>query len=105
MAEIRLSESLDVLQQARQIAARKRREGDQNCAQFRACLNEAEFGIPRPQRIFRLDAAIGCTAWARLSVSGATSERPIAPISPAVTSRASSPTVSSIGIDLSTRWT
>ena len=48
-------EGLDVLQQARQIAARKRRKGDQNRAQFRARLDEAEFGIPGPQRIFRLD--------------------------------------------------
>ena len=42
-------------------------------------------------------AAIGWTACARRSVSGAISDRPIAPILPASTWRASAPTVSSIG--------
>lgn len=54
VAEILFAEGLYVLQQAAQIAARERREGDQNSAQFRASLTQAKFGIARPQRIFGL---------------------------------------------------
>jgi hypothetical protein len=48
VAEILFAEAFDVLQKAAQIAARERRESDQNCAQFRAGLNEAKFRVARP---------------------------------------------------------
>ena len=47
-------------------------------------------------------AVIGCTAWARLIVSGDASERPMCRVFPASTSSAIAPTVSSIGTCLST---
>ena len=56
MVEILLAERLDVLQKAAEIPASEGREGDQNCARFGTGLNEAEFGIARPERIFRLNS-------------------------------------------------
>ncbi len=48
-------------------------------------------------------AAIGCTAWARRSVAGETSQRPIAPILPSSISLASVPMDASIGVSSAIR--
>ena len=89
----------------REIAARHRREGDERRAGFGAGLHQPKLGPARPERIFRLDGGDRMDGAARLSVSGAISESPIAPIRPLSMRRLSSPTVSSIGMRRSRRWT
>ena len=54
MTEVLLAERLDVLQEAAEISASERREGDHERSRFRAGLNEPEFGIASPEGILRL---------------------------------------------------
>ena len=105
VAEVLGLEGFDVLQPPGESAARDRREGDQQRVRLGAGLNEPEFGVAGPERIFRLnrgDRVNGVGAPQRV---GGDLGSPIAPIVPASTRRPSSPTVSSIGMRSSTRCT